>query len=194
MQKSWPKVSNACQINTMSQAAIGMSIILIAGALEWIVPEMHLIPKGGWSPALSGLILGSLNLPLSLFLNKSMGCTTSFKIVLGEFVHGLHHFMGCNLSYLHLPRIPDTTQLFFVLGIVSGSLIAGANNSAAVPSASNSIFGGFLLGFGANIIGGCTSGHGLSGTSMLMYSSFLVLPSLFIGAMGTALVRKLLMS
>lgn len=43
------------------------------------------------------------------------------------------------------------------------------------------IVGGFLVGFGTRYAGGCTSGHGLMGTSTLQWPSFLALLSFFVG-------------
>jgi uncharacterized membrane protein YedE/YeeE len=46
--------------------------------------------------------------------------------------------------------------------------------------------GGFLLALGARITGGCTSGHGISGTLQLALSSWISLICFFIGGVITA--------
>ena len=38
------------------------------------------------------------------------------------------------------------------------------------------VFGGMLMAFGARLAGGCTSGHGLSGTMQLAGSSWIFAP------------------
>jgi uncharacterized protein len=45
------------------------------------------------------------------------------------------------------------------------------------------VVGGFLVGFGARYAGGCTSGHGLTGTAMLQKMSFIALIGFFIGGL-----------
>ena len=46
--------------------------------------------------------------------------------------------------------------------------------------------GGLLMAFGARLAGGCTSGHGISGTLQLSLSSWLMVISLFLGGIFTA--------
>ncbi len=49
------------------------------------------------------------------------------------------------------------------------------------------LLGGLILGLGARWAGGCTSGHGISGTLQLAVSSWLAVLSFFIGGIATAL-------
>ena len=46
--------------------------------------------------------------------------------------------------------------------------------------------GGFLLGFGARWAGGCTSGHGISGTLQLAVGSWIATLCFFLGGVATA--------
>jgi uncharacterized membrane protein YedE/YeeE len=46
--------------------------------------------------------------------------------------------------------------------------------------------GGMLMAFGARLAGGCTSGHGISGTLQLNAGSWLTVICMFIGGIGTA--------
>ncbi|HRW83699.1 MAG TPA: YeeE/YedE thiosulfate transporter family protein, partial [Methanothrix sp.] len=48
--------------------------------------------------------------------------------------------------------------------------------------------GGVLLGLGARWAGGCTSGHGISGTTQLAASSWLAVICFFIGGIATAMI------
>lgn len=52
------------------------------------------------------------------------------------------------------------------------------------------VVGGFLVGFGARYAGGCTSGHGITGLSMLQLSSLVALIGFFVGG---SLVTHLLL-
>jgi uncharacterized membrane protein YedE/YeeE len=49
------------------------------------------------------------------------------------------------------------------------------------------IIGGVFLAFGARIAGGCTSGHGISGTMQLSVGSWIALICFFIGGMAVAI-------
>jgi uncharacterized protein len=60
----------------------------------------------------------------------------------------------------------------FVLGLVAGGLILRFTMPGALPSAAPRALplvaiGGFLVGFGARLGGGCTSGHGVCGIGRL---------------------------
>jgi hypothetical protein len=48
------------------------------------------------------------------------------------------------------------------------------------------VAGGVLLGFGSRWAGGCTSGHGISGTMQLALSSWVSACCFFIGGIATA--------
>lgn len=42
------------------------------------------------------------------------------------------------------------------------------------------------MAFGARLAGGCTSGHGISGTMQLALSSWIMVVALFVGGIATA--------
>jgi hypothetical protein len=50
------------------------------------------------------------------------------------------------------------------------------------------LMGGVIMGFGARWAGGCTSGHGISGTLQLAVSSWLAAICFFVGGIATATV------
>jgi len=47
--------------------------------------------------------------------------------------------------------------------------------------------GGMLMAFGARLAGGCTSGHGISGTLQLNLASWIAVICIFIGGVGVAI-------
>lgn len=53
--------------------------------------------------------------------------------------------------------------------------------------------GGFMVGFGTQMAGGCSSGHGLSGCANFSWSSILATAVFFSTAVGVSLLIKLLM-
>ena len=93
----------------------------------------------------------------------------------------------------------------FIIGIVFGAFIsAWLSNELQVvwvpslwaahfgPSVAGRFFaalaGGFCVGLGARWAGGCTSGHGISGTIQLAVSSWLAVLCFFAGGIVTAMV------
>jgi uncharacterized membrane protein YedE/YeeE len=49
------------------------------------------------------------------------------------------------------------------------------------------LFGGIVMGFGARWAGGCTSGHGISGTLQLAVSGWLAAVTFFVGGIVAAM-------
>jgi hypothetical protein len=85
-------------------------------------------------------------------------------------------------------------KLYFVIGIVFGSFLANnifseySNNFLPVHYYSVSgiitlLIGGILIGFGTRYANGCTSGHSITGLSMLKLSSFIATISFFVGGL-----------
>jgi uncharacterized membrane protein YedE/YeeE len=50
------------------------------------------------------------------------------------------------------------------------------------------VLGGVLMAFGARMAGGCTSGHGISGTLQLAVSSWVAVICFFVGGIATAML------
>ena len=84
----------------------------------------------------------------------------------------------------------------FVSSMLSGTfaltwtptLWAMTFGSAYLPRLLVAVVGGVLLGFGSRWAGGCTSGHGISGTLQLAVSGWLAAICFFIGGIATAMV------
>jgi uncharacterized membrane protein YedE/YeeE len=104
--------------------------------------------------------------------------------------------------YKEFPPTVDW-EWMLVLGIVIGSFVSAQLSGEFylhwVPGAWAVAFGyepwlrvivalvgGILMGFGARWAGGCTSGHGISGTLQLSVSSWLAAFCFFIGGIATA--------
>ena len=89
---------------------------------------------------------------------------------------------------------PNWWLLAFLAGIVGGALVAARSaggwwvRGEAGPRYRQLAAGGFLLGAGGWIAGGCNLGHGLSGVAQLNVSSFVVVAAI-VG--GIAAARRL---
>jgi uncharacterized membrane protein YedE/YeeE len=86
-----------------------------------------------------------------------------------------------------------------VIGALISSLLSGDFSWQWVPARWAAAFGtdplhrtlvalvgGILLGFGARWAGGCTSGHGISGTMQLAVSSWISSICFFVGGIAMA--------
>lgn len=165
---------------------------------------MNWLTQTSWSPYIVGLGIGILSWLTFLLSKKPIGCSTAFartsgmieKVFKGKKVEQ-------KLYYQEIKPVVDW-EWMLVLGIVIGSfissLLSGDFQWQWIPSRweitfGGSVFlriiialiGGIFLGFGARWTGGCTSGHGISGTLQLAVSSWISAICFFIGGIMTAL-------
>jgi uncharacterized membrane protein YedE/YeeE len=74
----------------------------------------------------------------------------------------------------------------FQVGVWVPSLWASAFGDSALLRVIVAVAGGIILGFGSRFAGGCTSGHGISGTLQLAVSSWVSAIFFFVGGIITA--------
>ena len=166
---------------------------------------MNWLTETRWSPYVVGAGIGVLSWLTFLISKKPIGCSTAFARTSGmieKFFRGKK--IEQKLYYQEVKPIVDW-EWMLVLGIVLGSLISsslyGDFQWRWVPSRWEAVFGGSVmlriltavlggtfLGFGARWTGGCTSGHGISGTLQLAVSSWISAICFFIGGIATALL------
>lgn len=144
-----------------------------------------------WSPYISGIIIGLLQIPVFLILGASVGTSASFASVACSIL-GLGGQSGC------FPLLKHWWQLGLVIGIFIGALLSSRMSGAVRESVSpiwskilnsKSFFyrsimafcGGFIFILGARIADGCTSGNGISGIALLSPGSIIVIFSMFVG-------------
>jgi uncharacterized membrane protein YedE/YeeE len=179
-------------------AALGLS----AWGMEKLIPssdEIKLVSKAGgsllaynvWPPYFAGMLVGALQLPLVIGLERTLGGSTSMSCLVAQFFVGP---LRNKSQYLEKLRsgFKGTWQIYYALGAVLGGYLsasaAGTLGASAGVSVPASFFGGFLLYVGTRIGGGCTSGHGLSGNGLLSSLSFVMIGSTFATAIGSALI------
>jgi uncharacterized membrane protein YedE/YeeE len=89
-------------------------------------------------------------------------------------------------------------RIFFVAGLLAGGVglhlaLPGAFHLTITRTAGAVVAAGFLVGFGARLANGCTSGHGLVGLSRLSPRSFVaVVTFMATGAVTVFVVNHLL--
>ncbi|KAK0714827.1 hypothetical protein B0H67DRAFT_490339 [Lasiosphaeris hirsuta] len=148
-----------------------IAAIIAAATLTTLGPEAKISPVAG------GLLICTAQF-VSILLRKSlMGTSTSFEEV-GDWFWGA--FKGDSL-----PR--RYNNLLFSTGAVAGAFVlarifpAVAQVTEVTISPLTASLGGFLMILGSRIAGGCTSGHGISGMSLMSISSFVTIAATFAG-------------
>ena len=161
---------------------------------------------GTWPWWAGGVLIGLLVPVLYYLFNVGLGVSTGYASVIRAILP------TTRLRWLTSAAFSDrwSWRLFFLGGIVCGaalaSYLAGAPPLSAEMGALTSnlawpipvvgmflLLGGFLMGLGARLAGGCTSGHSIHGVATLQGSSMVVtLLFLAFGALSANLFRLLL--
>jgi uncharacterized membrane protein YedE/YeeE len=159
---------------------------------------MEILTEVRWTPYAVGIGIGILSWFSFLISKEPIACSTSFARTSGGIERLLRGKKVGLKPYYQEIKLVVGWQGMLVLGIVIGSLISallsGDFDWQWVPSrwaftfgdfpvlrVIVALIGGVFLGFGARWAGGCTSGHGISGTLQLAVSSWISAVSFFIG-------------
>jgi uncharacterized membrane protein YedE/YeeE len=162
-------------------------------------------PGGEWSPYLAGAGIGILSW-LTFYVSKqAIGASGFYATLAGWIGNRLAPQHTRSLKYYrdHPPRW-NWGFVFLIFTIFGGWLAAasgdGIRNEWLHPMWVDrfgdsiglrftvAVGGGILMAFGARLAGGCTSGHGISGTLQLNVGSWIVLICMFLGGTITAML------
>ena len=166
--------------------------------MEWLSMEL-------WSPYVVGIGIGLLSCLSFLLSDKPIGCSTAFSRTSGmieRFFRG--GIVGEKAYYKKFAPSIDW-EWMLVVGIFVGAFLssqlsgrfhwawvpdlwAGTFGDASWVRWIVSLVGGIIMALGARWAGGCTSGHGISGTLQLAVSSWLATLSFFVGGIVTAML------
>ncbi len=165
--------------------------------MEWLVMKQ-------WSPYLVGIGIGILSGVTFLLSDKPIGCSTAFSRTSGMLERLIRGGKVEEKAYYKKFAPEIDWEWMLVLGIFIGafisSVLSGEFKLLWVPTKWAEAFGptplsrwvvallgGIIIGFGARWAGGCTSGHGISGTLQLALSSWLAAICFFTGGILTAM-------
>lgn len=156
-----------------------------------------------WSPYLVGAGIGVLAWITFACANKTLGAS-SFYATLAGMIGKLvapNHTRGLKYFKDNPPKVD--WRFVFILATICGGFLAawsgGEITNRVLPPMWVDRFGdsvglrgviafagGALMAFGARLAGGCTSGHGISGTLQLSLASWLTVAGMFVGGIATA--------
>jgi len=206
-----------CELNANFQLRTGLAyartISLLLGGFAMLPTVLAAAESGvdarnypgpAWSPYLVGAGIGVLSWFTFYFSDKPIGASSFYAQVaglLGKLIAPRH---TASLAYFkdNPPRV-GWEFLFVVTTIVGGAIAALTGGefadewippiwearfgSSVALRAAVAFAGGMLLAFGARLAGGCTSGHGISGTLQLNVASWIALLCFFIGGIAVAM-------
>jgi hypothetical protein len=124
-------------------------------------------------------------------------------VLIGASAGGFYFFNGKiagisgMLSSLFPPRGKDTDQkILFLIGLSVGAglcaLFTGRPTIDVAASSGLLIVAGGLVGFGARLSNGCTSGHGICGIARLSPNSLIATATFMAAGFATLAIRHLL--
>ena len=156
------------------------------------------VSVGAWNPYLVGALIGILSMASFYFSNKPLGASTAYARIAGllGYLFSRPHTDSLKFYQDKLPKVD--WEVMLLLGTVLGGFISaytgGEFAASMVPTMWATHFGndlslrlgvafvgGVVMAFGARLAGGCTSGHGISGTLQLSVGSWIALAAFFVG-------------
>jgi uncharacterized membrane protein YedE/YeeE len=149
--------------------------------------------------------IGLLSCVAFVLSDKPIGCSTAFSRTSGMIEKLFLRGRGPEKAYYKKFAPVIDWEWMLVIGVLVGAFISsslsGTFEGVWVPGKWASAFGdstglrwfasllgGVIMGLGARWAGGCTSGHGISGTLQLAASSWLAVMGFFIGGIVTAMI------
>ena len=178
-------------------AALGAVCSQSAWAIEPALDARN-YPGPAWSPYLVGAGIGALSWLTFYFSDKPIGASSFYATVSGMIGKAVAPKHTESLEYFKANPPKLNWEFVFVVAAIAGAAVAawtgGQFVTEWVPAMWSARFGesvlfrggvafggGMLMAFGARMAGGCTSGHGISGTLQLNVASWIAVICFFIG-------------
>lgn len=161
-------------------------------------------PGPAWSPYLVGAGIGVLSWLTFYCSDKPIGASSFYAQIAGFLGKRIAPRRTKSLAYFKdkPPRVGwgFVFVVAIIVGAAVGALTGGEFADEWLPSMWEARFGdsialraaigfggGLLMAFGARLAGGCTSGHGISGTLQLSAGSWIAVICLFLGGIAVAM-------
>lgn len=163
-------------------------------------------PGGAWSPYLVGGLIGVLSMLTFYLSNKPIGASTAYARLGGMVGKAAAPKHTSTLQYYRDNRPAVDWEVMLVIGAIFGAFLAAWHGNEFAGSwiprmwaarfgedslmlrLGAAFMGGILVAFGARLAGGCTSGHGISGTLQLSVGSWIAAACFFAGGVAAAML------
>jgi hypothetical protein len=170
------------------------------------LPSPYAYPEPAWSPYLAGALIGVLTMVTLTFSRKPVGASSAYADLAGMVGRVVAPSHIGSLKYYQDNKPGVNWTLIFVFGAIGGAFLAAwsggeitgtyLQNMWVARFGSDShglrtltaLIGGVLMAFGARMAGGCTSGHGISGTLQLSIGSWIAVICFFVGGIAMAML------
>jgi len=166
---------------------------------------LNMLFQATWSPYIAGAGIGILVCLSFLLCNRPLGSSSPYVKVWGLLETTVHPGAEKEKEYYQeiAPKVDGGLMILpgIIIGAFFSALLSGQFHLSWVPDLWASAFGpsialrviaafagGIIIAFGARWACGCTSGHGISGTSQLSLASIVSAACFFIGGIATAFV------
>ena len=164
---------------------------------------MHWLRRKRWSPYLVGALIGVLSWFAFWTVDRPIGVSTAVARTVGMLERVVAPGHVASNAYFSKFRPAVDWEWMLVLGMALGAFVSsrmsGDRPAEPVPALWRARFGaspgkryaaaflgGAVLMFGARLAGGCTSGHGISGSLQLALSGWVFFAALFASGLVTA--------
>ena len=194
------------KLRGMTTCLMGILAVATASAAVGGESPPHALdyPGATWSPYWVGAAIGVLSWLTFYVSDKPIGASTFYAQVAGFIGKVIAPRRVASLTYFKdtPPRV--SWGFVFVLSTIAGAAIAAVTGGEFADEwlppmwvarfgdsialrASIAFGGGVLMAFGARLAGGCTSGHGISGTLQLNAASWIAVVCFFVGGIAVAI-------
>ena len=171
---------------------VGFEAILIA--VIFAASQLQGTPSNLLPPVFGGTLIGIAQACSLLLIGSPLGTSGSFE----EFGQWFWRLFDMISGKPVKKYSPSTQSMKFVTAIGIGAFLLTSwypvfnPPSSFTPSAIRAALGGMIMIFGSRVAGGCTSGHGVSGMSMLSLASIVSVAAMFGGGMSLGVALRLL--
>jgi hypothetical protein len=165
--------------------------------------RMRYLRMKRWSPYLVGALIGVLSWFAFASVDRAIGVSTAVSKTAGMIEGAVAPDHVAHNAYFSKFRPAVDWEWMLVVGLALGAFVSsrlsgdrpaepvdglwrarfGASRAKRYLAA---FLGGVILMFGARLAGGCTSGHGISGSLQLAVSGWLFFASIFASGLVTA--------
>ena len=167
--------------------------------------SMPMLSADLWPAWVAGGAIGLFAFAQRWLTDQPLGCSAAFGNICARAGSRLPLFQGTAHG------IATDWKIWFLIGIFLGGLFSslasgtwaapahfGALYEALMPHSTLAriawwLFGGVLIGMGARLAGGCTSGHTINGVAMGSPASLVASAIFFAAALGTAQLAQFLL-
>lgn len=160
--------------------------LVVISLVTFLGPKGTSVPL---HPLLGGVLIGAAQAASLVLTGNPVGVSTGYEVVGSYFWQTLDSLFGYESRKPSAPL----NSVYFAAGIAVGSWVLVRSVPPTIlgtgvdVSAARGTIGGLVMVLGARLAGGCTSGHGISGMSMLSVSSLVTVACMFFSGFGSAL-------